>query len=93
MPTSDSKTHSCIDVSLTHDLAMLIANMLEDQLQPLQDSNCVVGEIPIANNVSNPVDQRNDDHANNRKDKPQAPRESSLCLSASVHDEPSKESS
>jgi hypothetical protein len=93
MPARDSETHLLMDASLTHDLAMLIANMLEDQLRTLQDSNNVIGDVPIANNTSNPIYQRNDDHANNRKDKPQALRESCLCLSASVFNEPSKESS
>ena len=93
MPARDSETHSLMDVSLSHDLAMLIANMLEDQLRPLQDSNNVIGDMPIANNTFNPIYQRNDEHANNRKDKSQASREGRLCLSAPVLDEPSKESS
>ena len=68
MPARDSEFHALMDVSLRHDLAMLIANMLEDQLRPLQDSNNVIGDMPIANNTYNPIYQRNDEHANNRKD-------------------------
>lgn len=93
MPARDSEAHSLMDISLRHDLAILIANMLEDQLRPLQDSSDAIGDLPTANNTTNPICQRNDDHANNRKDFPQAPREGCLCLSASVLDESSKESS
>ena len=51
MPARDSETHSLMDVSLSHDLAMLIANMLEDQLRPLQDSNNVIGDRTRVFNV------------------------------------------
>lgn len=68
MPAIDSETYLLMDASLTHDMATLIANMLEEQLQLHQGSNDAIGEMPIANNSPNPIYQRNDNYANSRKD-------------------------
>jgi hypothetical protein len=68
MPAIDSEAYLRMDASLTHDMAGLIANMLEDQLQPHHGSNDAIGEMPIANNTPNPIYQRNDNYANSRKD-------------------------
>jgi|APDOM4702015191_1054821.scaffolds.fasta_scaffold2916010_1 hypothetical protein len=68
MPAVDSESYLLMDASLTHDMATLIANMLEDQLQPHQGSNDAIGEMPIAINTPNSIYQRNDNYANSRKD-------------------------